>query len=276
MRFFLAIFALIPLFAPGQGVASISGKPAKINYYVNLYAQADGSAGDTRNVLSFIDKLEQKKTSFKQTGDFLEYLFRKGHLRFLKTYAEYASFGETINKGRYNCLTGTAFYALLLDHFEIPYEIIETNYHIFLLAHSENGPVLFETTDPANGLVRNAAEIDKRVRGYKQNEIQTASSDKAYYKYNVDLYNQVNLDQLLGLLHYNLSIVAYNEQNLPLSIHHLSKAMESYQSPRFDEFSRIILLSVMEAKLEPSEKAKCLETVRSLRKKHLVVTASKN
>jgi len=88
MRIFLAIFVLIPLFAAGQGVTSLSSKPTKINYYVNLYAQADGSALDTRNVLSFVDKLEHKKTEFKRTDDFLEYLFRKGHQRFLKRYAE--------------------------------------------------------------------------------------------------------------------------------------------------------------------------------------------
>jgi len=81
---------------------------------------------------------------------------------------------------------------------------------------------------------------------------------------------------VLGLLHYNLSIVAFNAKDLTVSIDHLSKAMELYQSPRFEEFFKIILLTIMEGNLNPSEKERCLESIRALRNKHLAVTASRN
>jgi hypothetical protein len=277
MRFWIAVLTLFSVLATGQSRATTpSDSGEKIGYYLNLYQQADASSQSTEDVLSFVGKLEQKKASFKNTGDFLEYVFNKTHHRFLKNFSEYASFSEMLEKGNYNCLSGTALYALLLDHFEVPYKIIETNYHIFLLAQTDEGSVLFETTDPANGFVRNKDEIKNRIDGYKQNTIQKVKSSKAYYRYSFDLYNEVNLDQMLGLFHYNLSIVAYNCKNLPLSIDHLGKAMELYQSPRIEEFSRILLLSIVEGTLDPSEKDKCLESIRSLRKRHLIVTASKN
>lgn len=276
MRVCFATLFLLPILALGQASDYVAKTPTKIDYYLNLYNQADGSSSPTDQVLSFVEKLERKKPAFRQDNDFLEYLFIKTHQRFLKYFAEYASFGEMLDQRTYNCLTGTALYALLLDHFGIGYQIIETNYHIFLLAHTDQGTVLFETTDPTNGFVRDSDEIQKRIAQYRQNSIQKVKSTKTYYRYNVDLYNEVNLDQMLGLLHYNLSIVSYNQQKLPLSIHQLSKAMELYQSPRIEEFSRIILLSVMESNLEASVKEKCLKSIQSIRKKQFAVTASAN
>ena len=76
----------------------------------------------------------------------------------------------------------------------------------------------------------------------------------------------VNLDEVLGLLHYNLAIVAFNAKDLTLTIDHLGKAMELYESPRIEEFSRIVLLTIMEGNLDPSEKERYLENIRSLAK----------
>ena len=276
MRVCLTALFLVPLFALGQEVDYTANPRTKIEYYLGAYNQADGSSSYSAQVLSFVEKLDRKRSSFSKTEEFLEYIFAKTHQRFLKHYTEYASFGETLNHGTYNCLTGTALYALILDHFDLDYQVIETNYHIFLLTNTGEGRVLFETTDPINGFVSDSQEIQRRINYYKENRIQQVESSKTYYHYKVDLYNVVNLDQMLGLLHYNLSIVAYNQQNLPAAIQHLSKAMELHNSPRIEEFSKIILLSVIESNLEASVKEKCLEHIQSLRKKQLVVTASTN
>jgi hypothetical protein len=273
--FILALFPVV-VFAGASSKEPISPLEGKLAYYVNLYSQVGAPAKASDDLAVFVSRLEQKRSNFKHASDFLEHVFIKTHQKFLRNFSEYASFPEMLDKGSYNCLTGTALYALLLDHFDVRYQIIETNYHIFLLAQTDKGPILFETTDPANGFVTNAEEIEKRIAGYRQNSIQATASSKTYYRYNFELYNSVDLDQVLGLLHYNLAIVAFNSQDLNLSINHLGKAMDLYQSPRIEEFSRIVLLSVMEGNLDPSEKAKCLESIRALHKKHVIVTASRN
>ena len=277
MRILVGALMLIPFFASaGNGRKALPEPSEKIQRYLSLYLHADNSSAVSEEVFSFVGKLQNKQTSFKDRGEFLEYVFNKTHQRFLKNFVEYASFGDLLNKGSYNCLTGTALYALILDHFDVSYQVIETNYHIFLLAQTGSGSVLFEATDPTNGFVSDSKEIEKRIEGYRQNAIQKAETSKTFYRYNFELYNEVNLDEMLGLLHYNLSIAAYNQHNLSLSIDHLGKAMELYQSPRIEEFSRIILLSVVEGNLDPAEKEKCVENIRALLKKHLVITASKN
>ena len=268
---------LFPLVVFGGALKEpASALDGRIAFYVNLYSQAGGQTKSSDDLAMFVHKLDQKQSSFRHTSDFLAYIFNKTHQKFLKNFSEYASFPEMLNKGNYNCLTGSALYALLLDHFDIRYQIIETNYHIFLVAQTDKGPILFEATDPASGFVTNPEEIKNRIARYKQNSIQAGVSSKPYYRFNFDLYNSVNLDQVLGLLHYNLSINAFNAKDLALSIHHLGKAMELYQSPRFEEFSGIILLTVMEGNLDASDKERCLEKIRALRKKQVVVTASSN
>ena len=276
MRVLSLVLWLFPVAVFGRAfTVPATGPESKLAHYVNLYSSTGTAPKESADLAVFVSKLEQKRSSFKRTEDFLEFIFNKTHQKFLKNFSEYASFAETIDNGNYNCLTGTALYALLLDHFEIPYQIIETNYHIFLLAQTEKGSILFETTDPANGFVANNEEIKNRMARYRQNSVQTARKSKTYYQYNFDLYRAVSLDEVLGLLYYNLSIVAFNAKDLNLAIDHLGKAMELYESPRIEEFSRIILLTVMEGNLDPLEKERCLETIRSLQSKHLIVTASR-
>jgi hypothetical protein len=248
----------------------------RLAYYVSLYSQVGVPTNSSDDLAAFVYKLDQKQSGFKHTADFLEYIFDKTHQKFLKNFSEYSSFPEMLNKGNYNCLTATALYALLLDRYDVGYQIIETNYHIFLVAQTDKGSILFETTDPVGGFVTNPEEIKKRIAGYRQNSIQVSGSTKTYYRYNFDLYNSVNLDQVLGLLHYNLSIAAFNGKDLILSIDHLRKAMELYQSPRFEEFSKILQLTIMEGKLDPSERERCLVLLRALRNMQSAVTASRN
>jgi len=273
MRVKLLIYAL-PILALAQGSRGLAQTSARLSNYINLYASADNKgASSTNTFMSFVQKLEGKKGS-RTDAQFLNQVFLKTHQRFLKNFEEYAAFSETLNKGTYNCLTGTALYALILDQMGYNYQIIETNYHIFLLADTDQGKILFEATDPSRGFVSDKAEIEKRISTYRQNELRQTQKGKTYYRYNAELYNSVSLDQLLGLLHYNLAIEAYNSHDLKSSISHLDKAIQLYNSPRIEEFSRIILLSVMESKLEASVKEDCVRQIQSIRNRKAQVMAS--
>lgn len=274
MKLIVAIL-LLPILALGQGVQRVSISSFNINHYLNTYGNAEGNTGFSQEAFQkFIQKLETKQESFKTDQLFLNHIFTKTHQHFLKHYTEYASFGELVKSGTYNCLTGTALYALLLEHFGFRYQVIETNYHIFLIAETTGGQVLIESTDPIKGFINDIREITIRIASYKQNVPLQASADKIYYRYNFELYNAIDLDQLLGLLHYNLAIKAYNDQQLSSAIAHLDEAMMLYQSPRIEEFSKIVLLSVAESKLAASVKETYLKKIQSIRKYKMPAVAS--
>lgn len=197
----------------------------------------------------------------KRENDFIRFLFSKTHQEYLKRYEEYAPISDLFHSGSYNCLTGTILYALLLDHFQIPYQVIETNYHIFILAETEQGKILIEATDPINGLVTNALEIESRIREYKENFIPTTDLKRDYYQFTFELFRSVSLKELQGLLYYNKAVDAFNHQDLQKSAQSLKKAHAFYSSPRIDEFSQILLLSLQQSNLENQLRIECIKTV---------------
>lgn len=260
MKFTVAMLFLIlslPVF--GQE-GTMAGQPvAKLEYYLQRYAQTGSDTYSTREVLSFVDKLSAKRQSTKRDKEFLAYLFYKVHHRYLKNFAELPTFADMLQTGTYNCLTATALYALLLDYYDFPYKVIETNYHIFLVAKSDQGDILFEATDPTTGFVMGTEAIQRHIDQYTQDSSQPSGTSQGHYQFGFDLYNTVNLDQILGLMHYNLSIAAYNDHQLVTATIELSKAIEVYQSPRIEEFSQVVLQTVQGSGLDPNTKQKCLQ-----------------
>jgi hypothetical protein len=272
MRGFV-LFFFVPVLALAQGPGASSGKK-DVMHYVKLYSAADQQVITSPAELpAFIDKLESKRDNFKRDKSFVSYLFTKTHQKYLRHYTSYCSFSDLLNEGTYNCLTGTALYALLLDHFNIAYRIIETNYHIFLIAETKEGSILLEATDPANGFVDNDTEIQKRIATYRANILQRPVASKHYYNFNFDLYNEVTLDQVLGLLYYNYAIVTYNKQELVPTISYLDKAVTLYHSARVEEFSRIVLLSVLESNLDNTVKENYVRKLQAIRKRQVDVVA---
>jgi len=57
-------------------------------------------------------------------------------------------FSRIFEAGIYNCVTASMLYALILDHYQIPYEIKEKPTHIYLVALPGKDNILFETTNP--------------------------------------------------------------------------------------------------------------------------------
>ncbi len=271
----LVMFLAMPLLGLAQDQQGFVQQDPKFEYYLHQFVGAERASSEVPHEFSaFVERLEAKKETFRNEHDFLKHLFTKTHQKFLVQYNANASFQELLKSGNYSCLTGTALYALLLDHFKADYRVVETNYHIFILVNTEEGQVLLEATDPARGFVDNTEEVEERISRYRKNELPTASADKAYYRYSFDLFDEVNLDQMLGLLQYNLSIVDYNTQKLQEAIAHLDKAMELYPSPRMDEFAKILLLTIHESQLGVAEKESLIRKIQSMRKKKMASMAS--
>ncbi len=243
--------------------------------YLNSFLSVDHQeVSASKSFRAFLDKLEKKHLSITEQNDFTQYLFTKTHQYYLKKYEDHASFSALFNKGTYNCLTGTILYSLILNHFQIPHEVIETNYHIFILAETIQGKILIEATDPLHGFVDTLSDIEKRINTYKKNTLSATNSKFNYYQFNTDLFNSVSIKELHGLLFYNKAVDSYNHQNLQESVQYLFKAHALYSSSRIDEFSQIILLALQQSALESTIKIECIKTVLSIKNELLPVVAS--
>ena len=120
------------------------------------------------------------------------------------------------------------------------------------MIHTDNKDILLEATDPSGGFVQDSLAIQQRVLRYKQNQFLMADKNKVYYRFHFNLYNTVNMDQLTGLMYYNQAVKAYNERNIMQSACLLDLATAKYTSPRTDELSAIISMTLRAQNDTPS------------------------
>ncbi len=203
----------------------------------------------------FISKLQEKRNKLKSDENFLRYAFRESHKTLLINYKAYSQFPEMFDSGNYDCLSATAFFSVVLDKFGFDYKIVETNYHIFLMVEADNKKILLESTDKRNGFVSSNQSINDRLTTYRENKTFVATaSDKHYYQYNLDLYQEVQPQQLPGLLYFNQAVTAFNDNDLKACALKLRKAVRIYNSPRIAEFALILVSKVADSELSNEEK----------------------
>jgi hypothetical protein len=262
---FLALFLTFPLL--GQAPESL--------VFFKKYTEVGQSSNTntSKEFESFLKQLDKKRSSLTEK-EFLRLIFTKTHKTYLKKFVEFAPFNSIFEDGSYQCLTATALYALILNHFHISHEVIETNYHIFLMAKTKQGNVLLESTDLFNGFIDDARMINQKIEQYKMNTISASNKTAIYYKYSFELFNSVGLDELLGLLHYNQAVAAFNQSNMKTAVSQLTLANEFYTSSRIDEFAQLLLLSLQQSKLDSDTKRTYLKEVFTIRQKMLPSVAS--
>ncbi len=191
--------------------------------------------------------------------------FHRLHSSFFKKYKAYADFNEVFTSGTYDCLTATALFSHVLERLNFSYEIIETNYHIFLIVQTPNGEVLLETTDRWGGFITDKEAIGKRTGDYRKNKItaMAGNSKKIFYQYSFNLYQDISPEKLTGLLYFNQAVKAYNHQDWATSSSLLEKANSLYESPRCGELGAILIRSVLESKMEEETKTRCLTYLKN-------------
>lgn len=195
-----------------------------------------------------------KQLKAKDQERFLSTLFYKVHRKYLKNYQPFTSFHTTLSTGDYDCLSGTTFYALLLNRLDINFSIIEMNYHIYIKIKTDSGDeILIESTDPLNGFITNQKEIDTRLAVFNKEAEQPSQENE--YKYNVRLHEEIDMRALSGLHYYNEAVENFNNQQFDRSVFLLEKARLFYFSPRLNEFSHLLAQALLsDEKIEIEKK----------------------
>lgn len=218
---------------------------------LNRYVQTGlpvSNAIQEEKVDALVDRIAtQPKKSDRQI---LRTAFNVTHRQVLKQYNQYASFGELFSSGSYDCLTATALYSILLSRLGFEHQIIETNFHIFLLVDSKEGQVLLESTDPIGGFEYQPERIKQRITTYLKDQNQLPAPGEPIVTY--DIFEEVSQEELIGLLYYNQCVKAFNNQQWGNARVLLSKAKEFYRSPRITEMESVLIGTIAVLELEKS------------------------
>jgi hypothetical protein len=154
-------------------------------------------------------------------------IFRIVHDSFLKKYNEIEHFPRIFIEGNYNCVSASMLYALVFEQLAVPYKILQTPYHVYLVALPGEESIIVETTNPQNvsELFTPDFKIDylKKLKGLKlMSEVETDGKsvdelfrEKYYKSKEAEFVNFIGFEYLnksIALLKENKHIPAY--QNL--------------------------------------------------------------
>ncbi len=205
---------------------------------------------------NYVADLANKRHKGLTDEDFLSTLYYKTHKKFLKNYQAYSSFGEVLDQGAYDCLSATVLYALLLDAFNFSYEIVETDYHIYLMVYSDNNRYMLESTDPINGFVTDEKVIKTRIEEIEQ---RNNTLSEGYLTLQTDNRRFNDLFTLAGLQYFNAAVYALRDGEVIASVDQLEKARLYDDADRFKAFGKhLAKVLVHDSELDPELKQRYL------------------
>lgn len=189
---------------------------------------------------------DKKKKNLKK---FVDFLFTNIHAQFLKKYEENVVFNRIFQDGVYNCITASALYALVFEHYGIPYRIKELPTHIYIVVDPEGLSIMIETTDPKGGYFAPSDKFKKNFvneliesKVVTQTEVNTEGGQAIFEKHYYDNQNaHITMTQLVALLYYNKALALNDVEKNKAAFFELEKAYHLYPS---DRIKSVLLLNL--------------------------------
>ncbi len=185
-------------------------------------------------------ELDAKASKKLDSLSLLRVIFQKTHQRLLKDYTQHSSFAELLKNGSYDCVSGSAALGLLLDRYGYAFEVVETDYHVFIQVYLDGKTIILESTLPVGGMITAPSAVSAYLASYinegkpvARNISEGLAGTKVTASDNT-IFRKVNLTELAGLQHYNEAIVHFNQQEYQQAIDLLSKALALYPSERIE------------------------------------------
>ena len=185
-------------------------------------------------------ELDQKATKKMDSLALLRIIFQKTHQRLLKNYRQHSTFSNLLEKGSYDCVSGSAALGLLLERYGYSFDVVETDYHVFIQVYLAGKTLILESTVQVGGMITSSSEVNKYLAAYLTEGVPAArdiseglAGTKVDFSDNT-IFRKVSLNELAGLQHYNEAIVHFNTQNYKQAINLLSKAYTYYPSERIE------------------------------------------
>ncbi|UCH13293.1 MAG: hypothetical protein JSV22_09265, partial [Bacteroidales bacterium] len=146
------------------------------------------------------------------------------------------TFDKIFSDGDYNCVTASALYGIILDELNIPFFIVETPIHVYIVAYHTKNHINIESTGPYSGyfvynqsMKRTFIEFFKSSRLIDENEYSDSSVDELFDKYYF-YGNKISLTELIGIQYLNNAAFNILEENFIESHKNLEKAYLFYPS----------------------------------------------
>jgi hypothetical protein len=220
-----------------QARSNVSGKP--LDYYNNIFD-------------NLIRKIENNSLSTPKPEKQLKFIYHAVQNDLLKKYKLYSTFDELYTNGKFNCVTATMLYGIILKYLNIDYDIKETSVHVFIVALPETKSILLESTNPLQGYVEynkyfknKFVEYLKSAKIVTDAEVQTLGVDSIFDEYYFST-RTISLQNLAGLLYYNNGILSMENLDYEKALDQLLKSYYLYPSKKSEYLIFSSLVNLME------------------------------
>lgn len=208
-------------------------------YLLFRAVQADGQLSD-ENWNALIQDLDKRFDKKGTDYNLLRKVFEKSHQALFQTYEQHSTFNSMLSEGKYDCVSASAALGLLLDRYGFQYDIVETDYHVFISVDFDGKDIILESTLPVGGMITAPSEVAEYLESYKP--VASASLQSVNKRLGAPknelwdnaVFRKVNLMQLAGLQYYNDAISLFNQQQYQHASIQLQKALELYDSERIE------------------------------------------
>lgn len=211
----------------------------KENIYNDIKAQQQINECVKNLKLEISTKSEVKKVKF---------IYDYVHKLFLKVYKLENSFADIFSKGEYNCVSASALYAIIFTKLDIPFNVIETPQHVYLVAYPQSYKILIETTSPEKGYYQFSENfISQYVKSLYNSklitkaEYESNSANQLFDKYYFSSKG-LTLTEIISLQYSNYAIYDLEDNKYIEAINEIKKA---YYFNQYDRNKHILKSSLI-------------------------------
>ncbi|MDD2797950.1 MAG: hypothetical protein PHV20_05095 [Bacteroidales bacterium] len=110
---------------------------------------AEEAQQDKTTFSSIFDELNRKKIESRSINKKIKLSYSDVHSRFLQKYNENEYFPVMFQSGTYNCVSASMLYAMVFDRLKIPYKVMASSNHVYLIGNPGSNSIVIETTNPS-------------------------------------------------------------------------------------------------------------------------------
>jgi hypothetical protein len=252
--FILAIFINCPSYVFASPIVSSNSHDeqkmsAKLSNFLDAHDSITSEMKE-KAIQKIIDFNNNFKITPANEAKTVRRLFFAVQETFLKEYVLYSSFFQTIDSGKYDCLTGSILYAIFLDeikqkgNFDYTYQLIQTPIHVFIkIKLSDQSEIVFESTSLEKGFIATPKGIDFFLQEQTK-KIEQATQNKILLLENKnELNNLITLEDASALLYFNQGVLFYSQRKFGKS---LQMAKNAFYFQKNEVFYKLIQLSLQE------------------------------
>jgi len=165
-------------------------------------------------------------------------IYKTVHNQFFDKYELETLFNDIFQDGVFNCLTGSALYAIFLEDLNIPFVLKENPLHVYLVAFPKTHNLKIESTDPIAGFYNydyrvknNFVEHLRRNKLISLQEYESSTVNELFDRYYFT-EKDISIDELIGLHYLNHAAYLMDDKKMREAYKQLEKAYMFYNSEK--------------------------------------------